>query len=167
MKLKNPIHAPRQDKVSNRLCKATGGKLRKRHPKDTGVFAGSAVAGLAFTLMTGSANGQSAFSGTWQNFTIISAAGVTNTGPTIVFGNIGLHPLPSITGFLPGVVVNGTVFGPSPVTVLAQWDSRATWVELMNTSSNGDLSGTDLGNFVAGGISPALVPGVYTFTSSA
>ena len=167
MKLKNPFHALRQLTALDPPYDATGKKLRKRRSKNPNVFVGSSLAGLTIIMMSCSAYAQSSFSGFWENFTIVSAAGVTNTGPTSVFGNIGLYPTPSITGFPPGVVVNGTIFGPSPLTELAQTDSRATWVNLMNSSPTGDLTGIDLGEFGPTGSSPALGPGVYTFSSSA
>ena len=167
MKPKNPFHALRQLAALDPPYDSTGKKLRKRRSKNPSVFVGSSLAGLKIIMMSCSAYAQSSFSGTWENFTIVSAAGVTNTGPTIVFGNIGLYPTPSITGFPPGVVVNGTIFGPSPLTQLAQTDSRATWVNLSNSISTGVLTGINLGEFGTASSSPALVPGVYAFASSA
>jgi len=42
-------------------------------------------------------------------FGIIAGSTVTNTGPTIVDGNLGLSPGSAVTGFPPGTVVNGTI----------------------------------------------------------
>jgi uncharacterized protein with beta-barrel porin domain len=167
MKNSKPFQALRQNSIPERMSETTGKKSRKMRSNDPHLLLGCSIAGLTIIMMSGSVSGQSAYTGSWENFTVISAAGVTNTGPSIVFGNIGLYPTPSITGFPPGLVANGTVYGPSPLTQIAQGDSRLTWVSLMNSSSSGNLSGIDLGSFGSSGTSAALVPDVYTFDTSA
>ena len=44
-----------------------------------------------------------------ENVTFLGATTVTNTGVTIVYGNIALTPGTSVTGFPPGQVINGAI----------------------------------------------------------
>jgi hypothetical protein len=45
--------------------------------------------------------------GTADNFAVLAGSAVTNTGPTVVTGDLGLSPGTSVTGFPPGTV-NGS-----------------------------------------------------------
>ena len=47
--------------------------------------------------------------GTAAGFGVLGGSTVTNTGPSIVNANLGVSPGAAVTGFPPGVVVNGTV----------------------------------------------------------
>lgn len=44
-----------------------------------------------------------------EDFAIIAGSTVTNTGPTIVDGELGLSPGTAVTGFPPGMVINGNI----------------------------------------------------------
>jgi hypothetical protein len=59
----------------------------------------SAIAVLGLLAVSIGANGQNVSLGAAENFTIVSSQGVTNSGPTVITGNIALSPLTSITGF--------------------------------------------------------------------
>lgn len=123
-------------------------------------------------MFSSSAYGQQTdFTGFWQNFTVISYAGLTNTGPSVVAGNVALFPNPSFTGFPPGMVVNGTVYSaPNPIfeqiAQRARTDAQSVYNTIVGTNYGGtiDLTGLNLGDMNGGN---ALTPGVYSFASSA
>ena len=47
--------------------------------------------------------------GTAGSFAVLAGTTVTNTGPSIISGNLGVSPGTAVTGFPPGIVINGTV----------------------------------------------------------
>src|ERR1700733_13421711 len=49
--------------------------------------------------------------GTTQSFAVLGSSTVTNTGPTVVTGDLGVDPGTAIVGFPPGTVVGGTILG--------------------------------------------------------
>jgi Ice-binding-like/PEP-CTERM motif len=94
--------------------------------------------------------------GSAQSFTVLGYAGVTNTGPTQIYGNVGVSPLPltSITGFPPGTVTGGSIFGPPSIADLALADINTAAITLDGLPVTSNLSNQDLGN-------RTLTPGVY------
>jgi len=86
---------------------------------------------------------------------------VTNTGLSVISGDIGLSPGSSITGFPPGVVTAGsTIHIDDAVAVQAKTDLTAAYNTLIALPCQTDLTGTDLGGLT-------LTPGKYCFSSSA
>src|SRR5688572_20359388 len=59
--------------------------------------------------------------GTAGDFAVLGGSAVTNTGPSVINGDLGLSPGSSITGFPPGTV-NGTVHATDAVAAQAQAD---------------------------------------------
>jgi hypothetical protein len=51
-------------------------------------------------------------------FGVLGASAVSNTGPTVVDGDLGVYPGTSITGFPPGIV-NGTIYDGDAVAMQA------------------------------------------------
>lgn len=98
--------------------------------------------------------------GTAANFAVLGATpNVTNTGNTIVTGNVGVYPAASIVGFPPGSIVPGTGF-------LHMADAVAQQAQTDNTAAFGVLTGlacapipAQLDDAARGGL--PLVPGVY------
>ena len=84
---------------------------------------------------------------------------MTNTGPSVVTGDLGLSPGTSITGFPPGSVT-GATHAADPVSLLAQGGATAAYNELASQACTADLTGQDLGGMT-------LTPGVYCYSSSA
>ena len=85
---------------------------------------------------------------------------MTNTGPSLLSGNLGLYPGSSITGFTPRVVTNGSMYVGNGVAMTAQADALAGYTLLKGRAPNQVLTGQDLGGML-------LTPGVYFFASSA
>ncbi len=97
--------------------------------------------------------------GTAESFAVLGSSTVTNTGPSVITGNLGVYPGSAIVGFPPGIV-NGTIHGPDGVSLQAWNDATAAWNGLKNMPFTSDLTGQDLGN-------RTLTSGVYYFLTSA
>ena len=117
------------------------------------------VAITAFLLIPSSAYAQISL-GTAQNFAVLGGSTVTNTGATVINGNVGVAPGSSITGFPPGVVTGGAIHAADAVATQAQTDLTTAYNAAAGTPCNVDLTGQNLGGLV-------LTSGVYCFTSSA
>jgi hypothetical protein len=97
--------------------------------------------------------------GTAGNFAVLGGSTVTNTGSTVLTGDLGVSPGTVMTGFPPGGVIGATHVADA-VTLQAQDDVTAAYVNTAGQSCGVNLTGQDLGG-------QTLTPGVYCFTSSA
>jgi len=95
--------------------------------------------------------------GSDANFAVLAGATVTNTGPTIITGDLGVSPGTAVTGFGPGTVV-GTIHAGDPVAAQAQSDLTAAYLNAAGRASTASVAG-DLGG-------TTLPAGVYTSTST-
>jgi hypothetical protein len=95
--------------------------------------------------------------GTAANFRVLGASTVTNTGPTVITGDLGLSPGSAITGFPPGIV-SGTTHAADGPAGQAQSDLNLGWTTLKNEACQFSLNNAELGGLT-------LTPGVYCFTS--
>jgi type VI secretion system secreted protein VgrG len=100
--------------------------------------------------------------GSAESFGVLAGSTITNTGPTIVNGDVGLSPGSQIIGFPPGVVNGSIFFGGNSVAALAKSDLTSAYQFASGESCPADdnLSGTNLGGIT-------LTPGVYCFSSDA
>lgn len=126
-----------------------------RNVKQRGTFRVALVVPFA-ALLCNPAPGLAGVLGTAQSFAVLGAAGVTNTGATQIFGNVGVSPLAltAVTGFPPGSVTGGGIFGPPSIADLALFDIDTAGITLSGLPVTGNLSGQNLGN-------RTLTPGVY------
>lgn len=97
--------------------------------------------------------------GNATSFAVIGASAVTNTGPSVITGDLGISPsnASSVTGFPPGLVVGSTHFADG-VALAAQNDVTAAYNTLAGQSCNSTVS-ADLGG-------STLVSGTYCNGSS-
>jgi hypothetical protein len=95
--------------------------------------------------------------GTADPVAVLAGSTVTNTGPTVVTGDLGLSPGTSVTGFPPGTV-NGTQHITDPVAAQAQTDLTTAYNNAAAQAPTATVS-ADLGG-------QTLTPGVYTSASS-
>jgi hypothetical protein len=93
--------------------------------------------------------------GTANSFAVLAGSGVTNTGPSVINGDLGTSPTPAVTGF--GGAPNGTVNGS-----IHQADALAGQAKDDLTTAYNDAAGQGPANTLAtelGG--QTLTPGVY------
>ena len=97
--------------------------------------------------------------GTADSFAVLAGSTVTNTGPTVVNGNLGVSPGTAVTGFPPGLV-NGTIHAADASASQAQSDLTIAYDDAAGRAPNTTFGGpTDLGGMT-------LPPGVYTSPTS-
>lgn len=90
-------------------------------------------------------------------FGVLAASTITNTGFTVVTGDLGLYPGTSVTGFPPGTV-SGTQHITDAVAQQAQIDALAAYTDLSTRTSTVIPSALD---------GQVLTAGVYSFSSGA
>lgn len=98
--------------------------------------------------------------GASESFAVLAGSTATNTGPTTIIGDLGVSPGTSVTGFPPGVVIDGAIHVNDAVAQQAQADLTVAYNNLAGQAPTADLTGQDLGGMT-------LTAGVYLFTSSA
>lgn len=116
---------------------------------------------LAFPLaFAGSASAATAVSlGSAKNYAVLAGSTVTNTGATVLTGDLGLSPGTSVTGFPPGTVSASTNVANTAAGT-AQNDLTAAYLQ---AAGEGPVSATSAATLGAG---QTLTPGVYNSASS-
>ncbi len=95
-------------------------------------------------------------------FVVLGGTTVTNTGPSVLNGDLGVSPGTELKGFGLPAVVNGATHATNEVAAKAQLDLTTAYDVAAGqpVAPADDLSGTDLGNRKLG-------PGNYRYTSDA
>jgi hypothetical protein len=102
------------------------------------------------------------FLGTAETYGIMAKAAITNTGNSIINGDVSLEPGTSITGFPPGII-NGVININNTASTLARSDLLVAYNHYKGLPPGINISaGADLGALYPGGIAP----GTYTSGST-
>lgn len=125
-----------------------------------GAMAGASLALIATLSFASSSQAATAVGlGTADSFGVLAGAGVTNTGPTVINGDLGTSPTPSVTGFggAPNGTVNGAIHQADAAAAQAKADLTTAY---NNAAGQGPVStvATELGG-------QTLTPGVYGSTA--
>lgn len=124
-------------------------------------LAGIAIAILALFALPTAAQAAPVGLGTADPFVVLGGAKVTNVGPSVLNGNLGISPGTELEGFGPAVI-NGSTHATDEVAAKAQLDLTTAYdtaAEQPVLPAN-DLSGTDLGGL-------KLSPGTYRYNAAA
>src|ERR1700712_982222 len=101
----------RRDSMSRRI---------HRHGRRTGLVLAAAM-GLACTA-SGVAQASTVDLGTVKSFVVLGGSTVTNTGPSVLSGDLGVSPGTALVGFGAPAVVHGAVHATDGVAAQAQQD---------------------------------------------
>ena len=124
-----------------------------------------ATLGIALILAIGALVGSTAYAaggsavnlGTASSFAVLAGAGITNTGPTTILGDVGSYPTTTETGF-GSVSLTGTNHGGDAVTQGAKTDLTTAYLDAAGRGPTIPVV-ADLGGLT-------LVPGVYNSATS-
>ena len=130
-----------------------------RLPLSAGILATLAVGMLAAAPLASAAGPAPIELGTAAQFAVLADSTVTNTGPTVVTGNLGVSPGTAVIGFPPGVVnAPSTIHAADDVAQQAKDDLGTAYSAAAGLSST-NTPASDLGGLT-------LSPGVYHEASS-
>lgn len=122
-----------------------------------GLMVAVALAALALPVYAALAAQPPVGLGTAGSFAVLAGSAVTNTGPSVLNGDLGITPGTAISGFPPGTV-NGAVHAGDAVAGQAQTDLTAAYNDAAGRTPALAVTG-DLGGLT-------LTPGVYNSGSS-
>ena len=125
-----------------------------------GLVLGLFLACAAIAIFASTAPAQSL--GSAETFGVLGASTVTSTGATVVSGDVGVAPGSAITGFPPGIVVNGAIHASDGPATQAHADFATAYNDFAGLASPpaNNLTDQDLGGMT-------LTPGVYHFNVAA
>src|SRR5579859_5506602 len=104
---------------------------RKRHLQGlltmmlAGIFLVASTLGLATagaTVRSPASSPATVGLGTASSFAVLAGSTVTNTGLSVINGDLGVSPGTAVTGFPPGTVVGGTIHPGDAVAGTAEAD---------------------------------------------
>lgn len=116
---------------------------------------------LVFATVPVAAQAAAVDLGTAKPFVVLGGSEVTNTGPSVLNGDLGLAPGTAINGFGPGIV-NGTTHANDAVASQGQSDLTTAFGVAAGqpVPPGNELTGIDLGGLT-------LTPGAYGYSTSA
>lgn len=123
---------------------------------------------FVWTFSTGEAqtNPQQSRLGSAETFGLMATAAITNTGPSVINGDVSLDPGTSMTGFPPGEV-NGTVNINNTESAQARQDLLEAYNYYKNLPPGTNVpAGSDLGQLYPNGIPPGTYTSGSTMTVS-
>jgi hypothetical protein len=132
--------------------------IHSRHVRRAGI---ALAVGFALAALPSATQAQVNL-GTTDAFVVLGGAGVSNTGPSVLNGDLGVSPGTSLPGFGLPAVVNGATHNNNGVASQAQLDLATAYdvAAAQPVLPADDLTGTDLGN-------RTLTAGAYRYSSSA
>jgi len=98
--------------------------------------------------------------GTAAPFVVLAGSTATNTGPSVLHGDLGVSPGTALVGFGQPAVVNGATHANDAVAAQAQSDLTTAYDVAAGQPVSQELTGQDLGGLT-------LTAGAYHFASSA
>jgi hypothetical protein len=131
--------------------------IRLKRPRRAGVVL--AVL-FAFAAVPTAAQAAQVDLGTVGPFVVLGGQEVTNTGPSVLNGDLGVAPGTSLPGFGSPAVVNGATHNNDGVANQAQADLTTAYNVAAGQTPATDLTGQNLGGLI-------LPAGNYKYTSSA
>ncbi len=133
------------------------------------------AAGIAVLPGTAAEAASPVLLGTAAQNGVLAGQGVTNTGPSVIFGNVATQPAAAVTGFPPGLV-NGAIHRADAVALQAKSDLTTAYTDAAGRTGAAvgpQLGGLTLTEGVYNGGALNLTgtltlngPGVYIFTAS-
>ena len=128
-------------------------RLRRRWAALLAVAAGMVLLGSAVGVGVASAAQAPVGLGKAASFAVLAGQTVTNTGPSVIAGDLGVDPGSAVTGFPPGKVIKGTKHIADGVARQAQSDLKTAYNDAAGRTPFTVVS-KDLGG-------QTLAPGVY------
>jgi hypothetical protein len=120
--------------------------------------AGVAPNPWSFTTSAAVGTGQAPVNlGTASSFALMATATITTTTPTVINGDVGLHP--GTAQLIPPSEVNGTIHINDAAVIQAQADLLAAYSDAVSRSTNAQSLPGNIGNLT-------FTPGLYTNSSS-
>jgi hypothetical protein len=138
-------------------------RLHRSPARITAILVFASLFLAAWAIGTGAAaraNPKAPSLGSARKYVVLGASAVTNTGGTVITGDLGVSaPGIAPTGFPPGTI-RGRIHSGDASSAQAQSELTPAYNSLAANSCSTPLTGQDLGN-------RTLTQGVYCFTSSA
>ena len=147
--------------MTRRLCCATATLRRPLEKTMTRRLCCATATLLAIALIGAHSAAAAPVSlGTAGTFAVLGGSTVTNTGPSVLNGDLGVSPGTALVGFNSPAVVNGATHANDAVAQGAQNDLTTAYNVAAGQPVTSDLTGQDLGG-------KSLMAGNYRYASSA